>query len=236
MKFYFYDGKLKLKTKADIKSNIVKKVRKNKNIKKGDLLSFQDTQQKRYQCTVLKTKSSCIEFEVIKEVFFEKPDLFFSLFIPYIENKEMESLLFKATEMGVDKFCFFESDYSLRFPKGQTRENKFKKWKSICQLACENSGRGNVPKLIFAGKMSDAVRSLQKNNITFFILHPESSTQEIDFLKNLKQVAAFVGPQKGFSETELKKLYCIKLSLGKNFMKPETAALMISAIFISKRL
>ena len=40
MKFYFYDGKLKLKTKADIKSNIVKKVRKNKNIKKGDLLSF----------------------------------------------------------------------------------------------------------------------------------------------------------------------------------------------------
>ena len=35
--------------------------------------------------------------------------------------------------------------------------------------------------------------SLQKNNITFFILHPESCTQEIDaLLKNLKQAAAFL--------------------------------------------
>ena len=107
----------------------VKKVRKNKNIKKGDLLSFQDTQQKRYQCTVLKTKSSCIEFEVIKEVFFEKPDLFFSLFIPYIENKEMESLLFKATEMGVDKFCFFESDYSCGFLKDKQEKISLKNGK-----------------------------------------------------------------------------------------------------------
>ena len=167
---------------------------------------------------------------------FEKPDFFFSLFIPYLKNKEIESLLFKATEMGVEKFCFFESDYSLRFPEGQTRENKFKKWESICQLACENSGRGNAPKLIFAGKISDAFQNLQKNNITFFILHPESKTQEIDFFKDLKQVAAFVGPQKGFSDAEMKTLDCIKLSLGKNFMKPETAALMVSAIFIFKKL
>ena len=235
MRFYFYKGELKLKTTVGIKANVVKKIRQEKKIKKGDLLYFQDIQQKRYRCSVLKTKSSYLEFEVLKEVPLEKPN-FFSLFIPYLKNKEIESLLFKATEMGVDKFCFFESDYSLRFPEGQTRENKFKKWKSICQLACENSGRGAVPELIFAGKMLDVVRSLQKNDITFFILHPESSTKKIDCLKNLKQVAAFVGPQKGFSETELKKLDYLKLSLGKNFMKPETAALMISAIFISKRL
>ena len=236
MRFYFYKGELKLKTTFDVKANVVKKIRKNKKIKKGDLLFFQDAQQKRYRCSVLKTKSSYLEFEVIEEVIFEKPDFFFSLFIPYLKNKEIESLLFKATEMGVEKFCFFESDYSLRFPEGQTRENKFKKWESICQLACENSGRGNAPKLIFAGKISDAVQNLQKNNITFFILHPESKTQEIDFFKDLKQVAAFVGPQKGFSDAEMKTLDCIKLSLGKNFMKPETAALMVSAISIFKKL
>ena len=236
MRFYFYKGELKLKTTVDVKANVVKKIRKNKKIKRRDLLYFQDTQQKCYQCSVLKTKPNYLEFEVLKEVPLEKQKFLFSLFIPYLKNKEIESLLFKATEIGVEKFCFFESDYSLRFPKGQTRENKFKKWKSICQLACENSGRGNVPELIFAGKISDAVQSLQKNNITFFILHPESNTQEIDFLKNLKQLAAFVGPQKGFSDEEMKTLDCIKLSLGKNFMKPETAALMVSAIFIFKKL
>ncbi len=240
MRFYFYTGELKLKTTVEIQSNIVKKVRKNKKIKKGDLLYFQDIQQKRYQCSVLKIKSSCIEFEVIKEVLFEKSDFCFSLFIPYIRNKEIESLLFKATEIGVEKFCFFESNYSLRFPEGKTRENKFKKWKSICQLACENSGRGTVPELIFAGKISDAARSLKKCGITFFILHPESSTQKIDFhkeidlLRYLKQVAVFVGPQKGFSDAEIKNLDCVNLSLGKNVMKPETAALMVSAIFISQ--
>ena len=41
MKFYFYDGKLKLKTKADIKSNIVKKalvkLRENK-LRNGKIL------------------------------------------------------------------------------------------------------------------------------------------------------------------------------------------------------
>ena len=89
--------------------------------------------------------------------------------------------------------------------------------------------------MIFAGKISDAVQSLQKNNITFFILHPESNTQEIDFLKNLKQLAAFVGPQKGFSDEEMKTLDCIKLKVWeKILMKPETAAL-IYQLYLSSR-
>ena len=76
------------------------------------MLYFQDIQQKRYRCSVLKTKSSYLEFEVLKEVPLEKPN-FFSLFIPYLKNKEIESLLFKATEMGVDKLLKRAHSYSL---------------------------------------------------------------------------------------------------------------------------
>ena len=109
MRFYFYKGELKLKTTVDVKANVVKKIRKNKKIKRRDLLYFQDTQQKCYQCSVLKTKPNYLEFEVLKEVPLEKQKFLFSLFIPYLKNKEIESLLFKQQKQGWKNFAFLKA-------------------------------------------------------------------------------------------------------------------------------
>ena len=98
-----------------------------------------------------------------------------------------------------------------------------------------NSGNFYLPKINFCGSLKKVLLDLEKNKKSFFILHPQEKAtiltnkqQNIFYQKNL---AAFIGPKKGFSDKELENLTCPILSLGKNLLKPQTAALSILAIF-----
>ena len=231
--YYFYNGLLEIGKKFSLKSKDIKKIRANHKPQLLQKIYFQDKNNRLFLGKIIQIKTNFLQFFVLAEKKILAQSSFLELYLPIIANKELEQLLFYATELGVASFCFFESEYSKKIIPSIIKKKNL--WEKILKEACENSGNFYLPKINFCGSLKKILLDLEKNRDPFFILHPQQKAmilthqqQNLFYQKNLK---VFVGPKRGFSNEELKNLTCPILSFGTNLLKPQTAALSILAIF-----
>lgn len=228
--FYFYNDLLEVGKIIHIRGSQVVTIKRNQKIRKNNLLQLQDNSNKRYSCSVRHVANRIITCLVEKEIFFAKKNFLIHLFIPFITKTELNSLVYKATEIGVTSFNFVESSYSNKIPKGLKLARRLRELKIICQRACENCGNGYLPKILILGNLEATVKFFLLKKIDCYLLHPENINK--NFKSNFKdQVGLIVGPKKGFSEQEISKITCPKITLGTNLLKTETAALAALSIF-----
>ena len=150
----------------------------------------------------------------------EIPDIWmcFSL----VKMRNINFLIEKVSEIGVKKFVPIVTDYSERI------NFNYERLKKIIIEAVEQSDSLNIPKL-------EKVVGLKKilgnwNEERRIILCDESvdSGNIMEFPLNEKKFAIFVGPIGGWSESEREvfdKKNPFKITLGKNILKADTAAI-----------
>lgn len=151
----------------------------------------------------------------------DKPAHNIILAFPALQEKKTDTILQKATELGVGGFTPFFCQRSLSPKNFKTR---IKRWNSIIIEAARQSGRLWLPVIknvssfqeILSGDFSCKMAAVPGGNpIDFSIIKPEG-----DFL-------LLVGPEGGFSRSETEELdrHFFKVDLSPNTLRTETAAI-----------
>lgn len=171
------------------------------------------------------------------------------------KQNKFDTIVEKATELGVDKIFPLISDRTIARPGNFRAKTKVERWERIAKEAAEQSARDTIPEIFAISELSDWLKEIypslidfdrvknsakkfeDKNTILIFCYENE---QEVSLQKILREYKNFdcdkdiillIGPEGGFTEREAREIkHCggVSVSLGKRILKTDTAA--ISAI------
>jgi len=141
-------------------------------------------------------------------------------------GERMDTVIQKATELGVQRLSPLHCEFSVVQLDDQRAGRRTRHWQRICQSACEQCGRNTLPMLdvpaSFAGAIADS-----SGQATRLLLHPGTVLSMQDIAPS-PDVTLLIGPEGGFSDIELEQADeagFIRVSLGPRTLRTETAAI-----------
>jgi len=154
----------------------------------------------------------------------ERPSLPIHLFVAISRHTRMEWALEKAVELGTSAIHPMLSERSRVRLDERRAERKLDHWQSIVVSATAQSGRCWLAEL----KPPRPLPRLWKEDFDGLklILHPDASRGLADLARPRKQLALLVGPESGFSPTELSDAEAsgwLPVRLGSHILRAETA-------------
>ena len=147
-----------------------------------------------------------------------------------IKQNPLNFIIQKGTELGVQKFIPILSERTM------VREINIKRIKKIIVEASEQSNRISVPEINKPELLKNFLLKFPKNGSLIFcdINSTINSLNNILEKKNNDPICILIGPEGDFSEKERKIIIdnnqTFSISLAKNILKAETAALSAIAI------
>lgn len=143
----------------------------------------------------------------------------------------MDWIIQKATELGVARIAPLHTERTEVKLRDNRLEKKMQHWRQIIVSACEQSQRTRLPLLDEPENFSDFVARCRTQ--TKLVLHP--TTEPFSFLRagRADQATVLVGPEGGFSESELELAKSHEFSgwqLGPRILRTETAPIAALAL------
>lgn len=167
-----------------------------------------------------------------------EPGLRIQLYLGLTQREKFEWILQKCTELGVAGFTPVISSRSLVQSTDEAR-SKQDRWQRILQEAAEQSGRGRIPALAAALRWDEALAQFQSPGDAGLIAWEGEKTlsiaQALMAHKNSPRLAVFIGPEGGYSETEVSQAQAAGLTpvtLGKRILRMETAAVVAATLIL----
>jgi len=159
----------------------------------------------------------------IKESF---PASNIELAICLVKKNSMETILQKATELGVNRIIPIISD------RTEVKDLNFERAYKITIEATEQSNQLNPPKINQIINLKDFINSISKETKLFFADINSKHIPNSKDIEEIKNITILIGPEGDFSPLEreliLKKSNVVPFSLSKNILRTDTA--VISAI------
>lgn len=138
---------------------------------------------------------------------------------------KVEQVLQHGTELGAAGFIIFASERAqARYEDRDRITRKVARWEELVRNAAEQSGRGILPRVAFYHNLTDA---LEKEPGGTRILLEANGKRLYEAPPLASPIAAFVGPESGFTEEEKTQIGGFALSLGPRTLRTETAALAV---------
>jgi 16S rRNA (uracil1498-N3)-methyltransferase len=153
-----------------------------------------------------------------------------TLYPSLIANDRIDWLVQKATELGVAEIQPVYTERSQRIP-GDV-EKRAEHWRGVTIAACEQCGRNQIPKIRAPITFSNALAALGDQSV--ILLDAEGSADKSPSTTAASS-AVFIGPEGGFSPSELDELRkrCDhRLRLGPTILRAETAAIAALASLV----
>lgn len=152
-----------------------------------------------------------------------EPTLSIAVAVP--KGDRADWMLQKLTELGVSTIIPLKCERSVVLP----RETKQERWQRILVEACKQSKQAWVPELRQLSTIEEALK--QDAQLKTVLDQAGKSFREAMQLMP-KSILAFIGPEGDFTDEEkaaLKTAGCVPLSLGKQILRVETAAIALAA-------
>jgi 16S rRNA (uracil1498-N3)-methyltransferase len=140
-----------------------------------------------------------------------------------IANDRFDWLIQKAIELGVAAIQPLYSERSQRIPGDINK--RVAHWRGVVIAACEQCGRNRLPTVNAPISIEAA---LNESARAFKVLMDAEGAARVDVKADTGAVAAFVGPEGGFSPSELnllRKTCDARLRIGETILRAETAAI-----------
>lgn len=145
--------------------------------------------------------------------------------------EKLEWILQKWVEVWYTKFHIFRAQRSQDL---KISENKFERLQKIITEAVEQSGRNDIPEIVFHTKLDFSLIEWEKY---YFHTDPliSKTLKNVEFSWEKQNI--FVWPEWGFDETEIasfEKENFQSITLGKNILRTETASIVVG-FYISQQ-
>ncbi len=189
-----------------------------------------------YECEILEAADPVFCRILSKGPSEVEPVLSLTLMQGLPKAEKMEWIIQKNTELGVYAFLPLESERSIVKLDGKKKESKEERWSKIALSAAKQSGRGMIPKVEACQTLRDAAKRFSEYDRVIVLYedeHSRSLKQVLSELSEPKKLALLVGPEGGWSETEiafLRSCGAVTAGLGKRILRTETAGMTAAAI------
>ena len=167
-----------------------------------------------------------VEVKFLKKI--KKPTRIFNieLAICLVKKSPMETILQKATELGVSKITPIISE------RTEVKELNFERANKIVVEATEQSNQLTPPQISEAIKLKDFLKNLDGSSKLLFADVNSKDNLKAEVLKEAKSLSVLIGPEGDFSPLEreliLENSSVIPFTISKNILRSDTA--VISAI------
>ena len=154
------------------------------------------------------------------------------------EGFKFDEVVQKCTELGIKKFVPLVTEKSrIKIRASAKFDNKLKRLKRVALGAMKQSRRSYCPVISPVMKLSDFLNSESKDEDSRkIIFHPVKQRRLIDhvkLLKNCKNVTILIGPESGFSDSEVETALAndfSPISLGERILRTENASPVACAL------
>ena len=199
-------------------------------LKPGDIISLFNPKNGEWDAKIVNHSKENTEF--IVERLTKSENIKNNLWLAFspIKKNNLDMLLQKVTELGVEKFIPILSERST------VREINTERAKKIIIEASEQSNRISIPEIRNLQSLKIFLNEFPKNGYLIFCdINSEKSSLNNIILKKIKgPICVLVGPEGDFSETErqliIEKKEIFSLSLARNILRAETAAIAVVSI------
>ena len=203
-------------------------------LKEGSKLEVFDGEGNSSICKIVSLEKRKIVLEQIGDTEFQKPErINLKVLIPYIKKENLFFAIQKVTEIGVSNISLFIPDNIDQSIKKKDLSKINEKALSIITQACEQNGSNIVPDFQIYENLSSAI-----NHDSFIIFFDLDATDDFHCIKSAENnITLITGPESGFSKKEKEFLNAEashNISLGKNILRAETAAISIISIISFK--
>jgi len=151
--------------------------------------------------------------------------LFTQLAIGISKGDRMDTVMQKATELGVNRIIPLFTEHGDVKLKADRLDKKMQHWLGVIHSACEQCGRSMVPQLEQPMRLTEYLECADAD--IKFVLYP-TSDQALSSINTPHNVALLVGPEGGLSDTEINQAIAANftpLQLGPRVLRTETAPL-----------
>lgn len=207
--------------------------------KEGERVKLIDGKGNEYEGEIVeilkKGKKLKAKVKLIKLLRKEKPSpVKIIALIPLLKGDKTEFLVEKGTELGINEFITFRSDYSVVKPFSKLEERLKKK----AINALKQSGRLYLPEIKSPVILKEFLSENSFSSALKLVALPKegiSLDELLEKLVNFKEIILVSGPEGGFSKEEeklLKEKNFLPILLSPYILKAETASLSLMS-FIS---
>ncbi|MFA6878068.1 MAG: 16S rRNA (uracil(1498)-N(3))-methyltransferase [Fusobacterium sp.] len=203
-------------------------------IKENDKIRAVDG-KKEYICQVIALDKKEIKLEVLSEKELEKNNLEIVAGISVIKNDKMELTIQKLTEIGIDRILPLETKRTIV----KLKEKK-EKWDVVSREAVKQCQRIKFLEIDNITKITEV--SYEDYDLVIIPYENEEkyTLKELmnDRARDTEKILYLIGPEGGFSDEEINQLKELKnskvVTLGKNILRAETAAIVVGGILINE--
>lgn len=153
-----------------------------------------------------------------------------TLFQGLPKSDKMELIIQKCVELGAFEFVPVATKRAVVKLDDKKANTKVKRWNAIAEAAAKQSKRKIVPEVSMPCTFGEAInRAREFDKILIPYEHAKGMSETkavIESIKPGEKVAIFIGPEGGFSESEVEKAVecgAIPITLGKRILRTETA-------------
>lgn len=149
------------------------------------------------------------------------------------KSDKLELIIQKCTELGITKIIPFTSSRTVVKWDEKKEKKKINRYQEIAESAAKQSKRAIIPEVALSVSFSQMLKDLE-NEYTI-VAYENRGINLRDILKTIKQdeINIVIGPEGGFSESEIKSLEDINakiVNLGDRILRTETAAIALTAM------
>ena len=153
-----------------------------------------------------------------------------SVYMAFSKGDKLEHVIQKATELGAYEIIAFPSSRCVSRPDEKSLQKKLDRWQKIAASAAEQSGRGNIPKVITLDSYKETLaRASKADKAILFYENEHATTLRMAIEQgNFSTISLLTGPEGGLEirEVDLAKEAGFQVcTLGKRILRCETAPL-----------
>lgn len=207
-------------------------------MKKGEHLILFDGAGWEYEAEIKTFLADGISVEVLKKNRIPDETVKISLFQALPKAHKMDFIVQKATELGADRIVSFQSARSVPRLSPDKVRAKISRWRSIATEAARQCGRADIPGIVGIVSFEEMFAYSEREPLKIIFWEEESERGIKEVMRDKKyagvnDISVVIGPEGGFSRKEIESAAdkgFISVTLGKNILKVETAALTILSI------
>ena len=200
-------------------------------LKDGDALNVFNGQGQEYAAVLTEVQKKSANI-ALRELVRDEPLPALNLHLGQVISKgeRMDFTIQKATELGISTITPLVSERCDVRLKGERMDSKLEHWQKVAISACQQSGRVHVPNILPVQSLETWLA--QRYEQIKLVLHPHQQ-QPLSAYTCPESLALLVGPEGGFSETEIQQALNAEfdgLRLGPRILRTETAALVALSV------
>ena len=222
----FYQGKLKTGIISELSEKQTHYIKNVMRLKPGDKFSLFNSNDGEWHVNVHGKIHTEFKVENLSRPIKNEQNIWLA-FSP-IKKSPQDTMFQKTTELGIQKFIPLLCERSI------VREINKKRIEKIITEACEQSNRISIPKILNVQNLFDFIKKFPEEGCIVFCDINSNSTNLKNKILKKNPVCILIGPEGDFSEKERKLILeskkTISISLAKNILRAETAAIAATTI------